>query len=304
MKQELIIIRYSEIALKAKATRTYFEKKLIKNIKNALKKKQISNIVKKEYGRIYIHTSQINESIATLKKIFGIVSVSPAFQTKSKIGSMSQLSINILKEKLTNEKTFALRVTRTGKHDFTSQDAAIKIGNEIVKATNANVDLTKPDIELFIEIRNENAYIFTERIRGAGGLPLGTQGKVLALIDKPKSILAAWYLMRRGCRTVFVNTDEFNKEFLQSFITNWYANSDIFSINPNEKNFYENLKNMAIELNCDALITAYTHHDGYQNMLANVKLLKKYIKLPILCPLIAMDEDEIKQKCKDVGIKL
>lgn len=304
MKQELIIVRYSEIALKAKSTRIYFEKKLIENIKNALKQKQISNIVNREYGRIYIHTKQINESIATLKKIFGIVSISPAFQTKSKKDSMSQLSINILKEKLAVGDTFALRVTRTGKHEFTSQDVAIKIGDEIVKATNADVDLTRPDFELFIEIRGENTYIFTEKIRGVGGLPLGTQGKVLALIDKPKSILAAWYLMRRGCRTIFVNTSESNKEVLRSFITNWYTNNDIFSINPNEKKFYKNLKDKAVELNCDAIITDYALNDGYKDKLASIKLLKKHIKLPILCPLIAMEKDEIKQKCKDIGIKL
>ena len=304
MKQGLIIIRYSEIALKAKSTRTYFEKKLIENIKNALKKKQISNNIRREYGRIYIYTNQINESVATLKRIFGIVSISAAFQTTSKIDSMSQLSINILKEKLTNEKTFALRVTRTGKQDYTSQDVAIKIGDEIVKATNADVDLTKPDFELFIEIRDGNAYIFTEKIRGVGGLPLGTQGKVLALIDDPISILAAWYIMRRGCRTIFVNTDENNKEFLQTFVTNWHVDNDIFGVNPKEKNFYKNLKNRAVELNCDAFIADYTLNDYYKNALDSVRLLKKHIKLPILCPLIAMTEDEIKQKCKDIGIKL
>jgi thiamine biosynthesis protein ThiI len=304
VKHELIIVRYSEIALKAKSTRIYFEKTLIKNIINALDKKQISNSIRREYGRIYVYTNQINESIDALKKIFGIVSISPAIQTKSKIKSMSQLSINILKEKLVSGKTFALRVTRTGKHNFTSQDVAIKIGAEIVKTTNASVELTKPDFELFIEIRNGNAYLFTEKIRGVGGLPLGTQGKVLALIDSPKSILAAWYLMHRGCRVVFVNTDESNIEVLHSFITKWYANTNIFNINPGEKNFYRNLKNRAAELNCDALITDYTMHHNYQNMLSSVKLLKKHIELPILCPLIAMEEDEIKQKCKDIGIQL
>ena len=304
MKHELIIVRYSEIALKAKSTRTYFEKTLIKNIKNALNKKQISNNARREYGRIYVHTNQINESTDTLKKIFGIVSISPAVQTKSKLESMSQLSINILKEKLVDGKTFALRVTRTGEHDFTSQDVAIKIGAEIVKTTDAGVELTRPDFELFIEIRGENAYLFTEKIRGVGGLPLGTQGKILALIDTSKSILATWYLMHRGCRIVFVNTDESNTEVLHSFITKWFANTDIFNINPGEKNFYKKLKNRAAEVNCDALVTDYTLHHDYLNSLSSIKLLKKHIKLPVLSPLIAMKEVEIKQKCKEIGIQL
>ena len=81
------------------------------------------------------------------------------------------LAIKISQETLNKEKSFAIRVTRTGNHDFSSQDVAVKIGNAIVKATKATVNLIKPDFELFIEIRNDNSFIFTEKIRGTGGLP-------------------------------------------------------------------------------------------------------------------------------------
>ena len=304
MEYELIIVRYGEIGLKAKETRKRFENTLVNNIKNALNTKQLPCRIKKERGRIYVHTNKIDESISILQKVFGIVSVSPTIHTHSDIDSMSELSVRISKEALRREKSFALRVTRTGEHNYTSQDVAVRIGNDIVKAIQANVNLTEPDFELFIEIRNKSAYIFTEKIRGAGGLPLGTQGKALALVTAPKSILAAWYLMRRGCKILFVNIDERNTKILNSFLTNWYANLDIFMVDTKGKNLYESLNKIASERNCDAIVTGHTLCNNPQNELSDIKLLKKHINLPILHPLIAMGDGEISQKCKEIGIPI
>jgi len=302
VKYELIIVRYGEIGLKAKETRKRFEQALVNNIKTALNKEHISSRIKREWGRIYVYTNQINESLAILQKIFGITSISPAVQTQSDMNFMSKLAVTFSKEVLSKEKSFALRVTRTGDHEFTSQDVAIKIGNDIVKETKAFVNLTKPDFELFIEIRDKNAYIFTEKIRGTGGLPLGTQGKILALIDNPKSILASWYLMRRGCKIIFINTKKSNTEALCSFTSDWYADSDI-SIVDSGKDIYENLNKTASERKCDAVVTGHSLGNS-QHKLSDIKLFKKHITFPILCPLIAMDQDEISKKCKEIGVKI
>jgi len=301
VEYELILVRYGELALKGNVIRKQFENSLINNIKKTLNTKQVLNKIKKDWGRIYVYTSQINESIPILQKVFGITSVSPAVQTKGDMDAVSKIAVNISKEALAGEKSFAIRATRTGEHEFTSQDVAVKIGNDIVKATKASVDLTNPDFELFIEIRNDNAFLYTEKIRGTGGLPLGTQGIALALIDSPKSILAAWYLMRRGCKIVFVNIKEFNTDALNSFISNWYADSNIFTVDRG-RNLYENLNKIASERNCNAIVTGHILYDHPQNELSDIKLLKKHVKLPILYPLIAMEKDEINKKCKEIGI--
>jgi thiamine biosynthesis protein ThiI len=191
VKYELILIRYAELGLKATETRNRFENTLINNIRNALKTKEISFELRRERGRIYVFTNQINKSIDVLQKIFGITSISPAVKTSSKMEAISKVAIDISKEKLTKKKSFALRVTRTGNHSFTSQDVAVQIGNDVVKATNSSVNLTNPDFELFIEIRDKNAYLFIQKIRCNGGLPLRTQGKILVLVDSLESILAA-----------------------------------------------------------------------------------------------------------------
>ena len=304
MNYKLIIIRYGEIGLKAKQTRKRFENKLITNIKNALEKEKITNKIMNEWGRIYVHTTQINQCNQTLKKIFGITSFSPAIKTKSDLESISKLSLDFSNKFLTKEKTFAIRATRTGDHNYTSQDVAVKIGSDVVKETKASVNLTNPDFELFIEIRDENAYIFTEKIIGTGGLPLGTQGQILALIDTPRSILAAWYLMKRGCKITFININKSNKKSLSSFSLNWYANSQVRETHVDKKNLYNTLNEITSQGYYDALVTGFNINNNPEEILQEIKNLKKHITIPVLHPLIAMEEKQINLKCKQIGLTL
>jgi thiamine biosynthesis protein ThiI len=303
VKYKLIIVRYGEIALKSKETRKRFESTLVNNIKNALKKKQIPNDIKKERGRIYVYTEKTKEAINVLQKIFGIHSISPAIKTQSNISAISELALQISKEYLTKEKSFAVRVTRTGKHDFTSQDVAIKTGSDIVKATKASVNLTKPDFKIFIEIRDRNAFVFTEKIRGTGGLPIGTQGRVLCVVETPRSILASWYLMRRGCNTIFITTKRTTSKLLDSFISKWYINTEIISVKEADENLYKKLNKIALEKKCDAIVSDITLYGTKSNYLRKIKFLKQHLKIPVLYPLIAMDKKTIDKRMLGIGLK-
>jgi thiamine biosynthesis protein ThiI len=302
VKYELVLIRYGEIALKGKQTRRRFEDILLSNIKYVLESKNLKFNIKKERGRLYVYTDQINESLNVLMKIFGITSISPALQTSSNLKSISKLAIDISKKKLNIEKSFAIRTTRTGQHNFSSQDVAIKIGNDVVKETNAGVNLAYPDFELFIEIRNDNSFIFTDKIRCVGGMPLGTQGNVLTLIDNPGSILAAWYLMRRGCKTIFLNTKKLNEKILKSFIEKWFVKSEIFS--SSEVDLIDEINRIVDEKKCNAIVTGHSLYDNKKKTLFEIKSLKEKINLPILHPLIAMSEDDIQKKSKEIGLSI
>lgn len=303
MNYELIIIRYGEIALKGKETRKYFENCLITNIKNVLILKNISAIVKKERGRIYLYTNQIKESINFLKRIFGIVTISPAIRTDSNIDSISDLAIKIVKRKINKKTSFAIRATRTGNHDYTSQDVAIKVGDAIVKDTKAPVNLSNPDFELGVEIREQNSYIFIEKIRGTGGMPLGSQGEVLSIIDGVESILASWYLMRRGCKSIFLKTKKLDNEIINSFMDKWFIKSDIFEIN-SDNNLYEQINKIAEEKDCEAVVTSHSIFINQDKTIKDLKKIKKNLVLPILTPLIAMDQNEINNKCKEIDLKI
>ena len=298
MNYELIIVRYGEIALKGKEIRKRFESILVNNIKNALKTVKISNKLKQERGRIYIYTNQINKSITVLEKIFGITSISPANQTDADITSISKLAINLLDNKLNKDSNFAIRATRTGTHDFSSQDVAVEVGDKIVKSTKAGVDLTNPEFELFIEVRNKNAFLFTEKIRGVGGMPLGSQGNILAIIDSPESILASWYLMRRGCKTIFLKTKEIDTNFLQSFMDNWFVKSEILTFDK------ENINKTLDENTCNAIVTGHSLNNNSEEVISDIEKLKKHVRLPILNPLITMDAEEINTKIRQIGLKI
>jgi thiamine biosynthesis protein ThiI len=294
VKYELVIIRYGEIGLKAKQTRRRFEDILVNNIKKALETKKISNQIKIERGRIFVYTDQIKESLFVLKNVFGITSISPSIKTSSDLNEMEKLAIDITKNQITDKDSFALRVTREGNHSYTSQDVAILLGDAVRRATNAKVNLTKPDFTLFIEIRGDNAFFYKEKIIGVGGLPLKTQGNVLSLIDSDASILAAWYMMHRGCKIIFVSKNKsFNKK-IKLFLKNWYTESKVLDIDQNK------IGDMAIENHCEAIITG---HSLSKKSLEEIKNLEKETNLLILNPLIAMNEEQIKYKMKEIGLK-
>jgi len=303
VKTEIILVRYGEIALKGKETRKRFENSLVTNMRNALNSKKLSFKIQKERGRIYVYTKQIKETIHVLKKVFGITSMSPVFETETNMDLISDLAVKVSKKFLTKKSTFAVRVKRTGNHNFSSQDVAIRVGKDIADATKAGVNLTKPDFELFIEIRDTKSFIFVEKIRGTGGMPLGTQGTVLVLVDSPQSILSAWYLMRRGCRTIFLTTDEMLLKSLGSFTNNWFAKTDIF-LNDNQTNLYENMEKIAKSKNCDAIVTGHSFSNTIEENISKIKIFTKNITLPVLHPLIAMEKNEIDEKCKTIGINL
>jgi len=297
VKYELIIVRYGEIALKGKETRNRFESTLVNNINNALRQEKLNHSVKRERGRIFVFTDEIQKSTNVLQKVFGITSVSPAYTVDSGMDSMSDFAVKISKENnLTEKISFALRVTRTGNHSYSSQDVAIRLGNDIVKATRAKVNLSKPSFKLSIEIRGNEAYFFVDKLRGTGGMPINTQGKVLSLIDSIESILAAWYLMRRGCNVVFLSSDKSLQPVIDDFLKKWYASSKILTFNSNGE-LFQNVNKIGFENNCEAIVTSYTLDD-----MTMIERSKKECDLPILHPLISMEKDEIRNKSKEIGL--
>lgn len=302
MQSDLILIRYSEIGLKGKQTRKNFLRILVRNIKNTLKENKINNVIKSERGRIFLETKQIKKSLNLLSKIFGIKSYSPAIKTNSDIKSISTIAIELAKSDLKKNQSFALRVTRTGTHDFSSMDVAVKIGAIIVEKLGNKVDLTNPDFEIFIDIRENFAYIFKEKICGVGGLPLGSQGNILTLVKSPESLLAAWYLMKRGCFSYFIT---FNKQYFDltnTFCKNW-SNKSFVKLECFKDNYIGLINDFIFEYNCKAVITDHSLFNNEKNF-GDVLFLKEKISIPVLHPLIVMNQEDIEKKLAQIGVNL
>ncbi|MFQ6086465.1 MAG: tRNA sulfurtransferase [Candidatus Bathyarchaeia archaeon] len=209
-----VIVRLGgEIGIKSPWTRRTYERRLIQNIKATLKHHNIPyDAVFRQQGRIYIKTSQAQKAARKLTKVFGISSLSPATKTTSKLEDITTKSLSLAKRKLRKQNTFAVRCKRVGTHPYTSRDICKHIGKQILDAfpkLQLKVDLTNPEVTIGIEIRENQAYIFTETTPAPDGLPIGTQPKTIALI-KPdlNSPVACWLTMKRGCPSVPVYFSE------------------------------------------------------------------------------------------------
>ena len=182
MNYDLIIARYGEIGIKSPKIRSRFERKLVKNIKATFECD-----VERNQGRIYIHPKDFDEGIEKLNRVFGVVSYSPATSTFSTFEAidetLGQYTRELMAENILDENTkFAIKCRRVGTHEFTSQEMAAHCGGVVRDIILAPVDLSNPDLTIFVEIREDKAFIFHEKIKGPGGLPLGTQGKVIVLL--------------------------------------------------------------------------------------------------------------------------
>jgi hypothetical protein len=94
-----------------------------------------------------------------------------------------------------------------------------------------------------------------------------------------------------------------NSESIHSFLNHWYADAEIIPVNPKTKNFFDQLRTIASEKNCDALVTGHTLEEPTCS-LAAISLLKKQSVIPVLTPLIAMIPKELQQQCRERGIPI
>jgi len=192
---DVIIVRYAEIALKGK-NRIDFEKRLISNICKSLTIAGVSfERIKLIRGRILVYTSH---SCYCLRKVFGISSFSPAISCSIDIDTIWKNSEKILPQ--LNSKSFRVSTQRVDKScAIKSIDVDREIGSRIVDRTGARVSLKNFDFELCVEIIYGKAFVFSERIAGPGGLPVGTQENVFVSVCDPRGLLSALLLMKRGC---------------------------------------------------------------------------------------------------------
>jgi thiamine biosynthesis protein ThiI len=154
-------------------------------------------------GRIYVMAEEPQGIAVALTRVFGISSVSVAKETSSDVEKMMQTVIEAAETTIPDRSTFAVRCHRVGVHGYSSVDVCREAGTRIqaaLKNRTPVVNLTKPQHTVNIEIRDNEAYIFTDTLPGVGGFPVGSQGKLVCLlsggIDSP---VAAWLAMKRGC---------------------------------------------------------------------------------------------------------
>ena len=197
------VVHYAEIALKGN-NRADFVRALRKNINRSLH--GIDHETTLFEGRIFVHSSGDSEQVArVLGHVFGISWFALVHSAPNEYPAILS---SVLKVANANPaRTFKIAPRRTDKSfPLTSQELANRLGAEVTKSTGMVVDLSEPELTIHVDIIKGRGLVYSNKLRGPGGLPVGTAGRVIHLfsggIDSP---VAAWLLLKRGTRPVYLH---------------------------------------------------------------------------------------------------
>ncbi|RLI84037.1 hypothetical protein DRP07_02300 [Archaeoglobales archaeon] len=290
----MIIVRYDEIGLKSRFVRKKFEDTLINNIRRVLSREfRIKAKIKRDYGRIYVISNE--EMIAKrISKVFGVIRAEMVEKMELDLSKNAIEIATKWKEKVKG-RSFAVRVRRVGNHDFTSMDAARTIGQRVKEVARARVDLKNPDVEINVEIRDNYTYMVTKSFSGYGGLPTGTQDRVLSILCGKSSMLSTWFALKRGCDVDLMGDIGDEKEVLE-----FWASYRKINVVPSEGDLNEMLEE-AYNLDYKGIycsITAEELDDFYETLSKRTK--------PVYMPLLPFSDEEIYEMIKKMidGAKL
>jgi len=325
---ELILLRLgAEIALKSRRTRSSFVQRLQSNVVDALRAEQIAGRVDSTWGRMFVHAGR--DALPALSRIFGISSLSRVTRTvPADLDTIVAAGLEVFRDNVAGRR-FAVRARRTGTHAFRSRDVEVALGAAL-EPLSAGVDLTRPDFTASVEIRKEVAYLFSDRIEGAGGLPLGVEGHAVALLSGGfDSAVAAWLMMKRGVALdyVFCNLggDAYERAVLQVakvLSDSWsYGSRPVLHIvdfvepvaHLRERTrssywqlvlkrmMYRSACAVAAERRAAAIVTGEAIGQVSSQTLVNLGAIEPAANLPVHRPLIGFDKEEIIERARGLG---
>lgn len=329
---KVLIIRYGEVALKG-LNKSYFENKLMKHISSNLREIGKVNIWKSN-GLLFASMDGFEEKefVEKVIKVFGIVSVSIAYSFEADMEKIYQAALEHIAERMEQRKFKTFKVeTRRGNKSFnlTSPEISGKVGGYILKNLEGlTVDVHNPEFKLYVDIR-EKCYIYSDKILGYGGLPLGTNGKALLLlsggIDSP---VAGWMMAKRGVEIEAVHyhsypfTSERAKEKvveLARILAKYCGHIRLHSINllPIQKEINEKCpegemtilsrrfmmkiaEKIAKNRDCSALITGENIGQVASQTMQGLTVTHDAVELLTFRPLIALDKVDIIELAKKI----
>ena len=334
-EEKIFIVRCGEVALKG-MNKPYFERVLVERIRKNLKNINGNKVSRKE-GLIFVRVpleSDTNEVIAEISKVFGVSSVSPAFEVESELNAIGSKAVEFMNSMIKNEgiKTFKVEAKRADKNfPIKSPEIAAKIGAYVLKGCGTlKVDVHEPDCHLFIDLRVDKTYIYTKKINGLGGLPLGTNGKGMVLlsggIDSP---VAAWMMAKRGMVIDAVHFHSYpytspraqqKVEELAEIISSYCGkiNMTIINLLPIQEEIVSNCpedettilvrrfmmriaEKIALKQNDLMLITGENLGQVASQTAEALVVTDQSVELPVMRPLIGMDKVEIMDMAREIG---
>ena len=328
-----ILIRFSgDLSTKAPNTRKRFTERLVANLKDALEAHGHTFQIEKSWARLTVEADDPSAA-EVCARVFGVQSISPVdrYQWSDLDGLVAHAAERF--EDVVANHTFAVRARRGG-HDvqsipFTSGDIERDLGTALLPFARG-VDLGSPEVTVSIEVRSRNADLFTSRIAGPGGLPLGVEGKALALVSGGfDSAVAAWMMLKRGLSLdyLFFNlgglAHEVGVQRVMKVIADRWSYGDrprllAVDLRPAVLSMQQHVTPRYWQVVLKRLMliaaTAMTRDSRYavlvtgeavgqvsSQTLQNLAVISTATELPILRPLVGFNKEEIVERARRIG---
>ncbi len=303
MAWDAVLVRFGEIGIKSAPVRRSMQRQLRENLEDALLREGVEGGVNAAGSRVLLEGADPERLARVATHVFGVVSASPVTRCESTMEAIGDAAAALALER--EWESFAIRARREGKHEFSSQDVQVQVGSRVFTAAQAagrpvRVDLTNPDFTVNIEVRNRTTYLFTERIAGPGGLPVGTQGKVAALLSDEASFVAAWLMLRRGCAVVPIHAGHSGSLPLEGFeaLAGWGLNQTaellpVCTGTVSKAVLVATAREIARERRCAAVVTGDTLDSDLAVPAADI---------PLLRPVCGLDPEEYERLRTQIGV--
>jgi thiamine biosynthesis protein ThiI len=325
-----VLIRYHEIALK-KGNRAYFTELLKRNILSAVKDLGAKEIRSLPARLLLAFKKDVDQEtvIRRISSVFGVANFSLVETTARDIEALRARILEALNG--TRFESFRIETQRGDKtFPLNSPEINRRLGAAVKEKSAARVDLTHPELTVFVEILPRDAFFGFNKIAGAGGLPVGASGRVVSLIsggiDSP---VAAYRMLQRGCRLIFVHfhsapyLDKTSQEKVRQLVTaltRHQFQSRLYMVpfgeiqrqivaavnRPLRVILYRRMmlriaEGLARKEKAKALVTGESLAQVASQTLDNMAVIQQAATLPILRPLVGMDKQEIIDQARRIG---
>ena len=325
-----VVVHYHEIALKGR-NRPFFINRLVRNIERATADLPVKRVVPLP-GRLLV---ELGDGAAwprlrdRLSKVAGIANFSPTQRVELDIDSLSEKVVAAVSDR--PFQSFRITTRRANKRfSLNSMEIDREVGARVKAATGARVNLTSPETIIYIEILPREALFYFEKLEGIHGVPVGTAGRVAALlsggIDSP---VAAYRMMKRGCRVDFIHfhsvpflsraSQQKVKEIID-VLTAYQYRSRLYLVAFGDlqrqimlaapaplrvilyRRFMMRIATaLARHRRARALVTGESLGQVASQTLDNIAVIETAAGLPVLRPLIGMDKSEITCQAREIG---
>lgn len=328
MADRILVRLGAELTIKSRRTRAAFLRRLMRNMGDALRSADVDFRIEPAWGRLFVH-ADARRALPALARVFGISSLSSVERTvPADVDQIVAAGTELYRAQV-RDRRFAVRARRVGQHAFHSKDIEVQLGAAL-RPHAAGVDLSDPEVTVHVEVRDEHAYLFSERMPGAGGLPLGVEGNAVALLSGGyDSAVSAWLMLRRGIDLdyVFCNLGGDAYERAVVHVAKVLADEWSFGSRPHlhvvdfgpvldelraktrpaywqvvlKRLMYRAALPVAAERGGEAIITGEAVGQVSSQTLTNLRAIEQVATLPVFRPLLGFDKEEIIERARAIG---